>query len=518
MSASVGTVYLVGAGPGDPGLLTLRGLECLRRADVVLYDGLVNPILLRHSNAKAERTCRVSAGGERHLDQDEINQRLVAAAKLGKTVVRLKGGDPFVFGRGSEEAAALAEAGIPFEVVPGVTAAVAAGEYAGFSVTHRDHASAVAFITGHEDPTKDASSLDYKVLAEFPGTLVFYMGWHRLKQIAESLIGAGKSASTPVAVISHASWPTQQTVTATLATIAEQVSLAGLRPPSLIVVGECVQQRERLAWFEKRPLFGRRIGVTRADEQADTQIDRIFELGAEPVLMPTLQIEPPESWDSVDSVLRRIGEFDWIVFTSANGVRSLLGRMWELGGDARWLAKARLAAIGPSTAAALNEFQLRADVVPESYRAEHLAAALCPHVGGQRVLWARANRVRDVLRTELTAAGGQLEEIVVYHHRDVVTWLDEVNQRLIAGQLDWIGVSSPAIARNVVRLVPEAARTLLGGKIRIASISPVTSAVCQEISLPVSAEAIEHTWNGILSAIQRVEQEDTQRRSGSAGA
>lgn len=518
VSASVGKVYLVGAGPGDPGLLTLRGLECLRRADVVLYDGLVNPILLRHSKAKAERTCRVSAGGERHLDQDEINQRLVAAAKLGKIVVRLKGGDPFVFGRGSEEAEALAEAGIPFEVVPGVTAAVAAGEYAGFSVTHRDHASAVAFITGHEDPTKVAPSLDYRVLAAFPGTLVFYMGWHRLKQIAESLIAAGKSASTPVAVISHASWPTQQTVTANLNTIAERVSAAGLRPPSLIVVGECVQMRERLAWFEKRPLFGRRIGVTRADEQADSQIDRIFELGAEPVLMPTLEIEPPETWDSVDDVLRRIGEFDWIVFTSANGVRALLGRMWELGGDARWLAKARLAAIGPATAAALCEFQLRADVVPESYRAEHLAAALCSQVSGQRVLWARANRVREVLRTELTAAGARLEEIVVYQHRDVAAWPNDVNQRLIAGQLDWIGVSSPAIARNVARLVPEAARSLFGGQIRIASISPVTSAACLEVGLPISAEAAEHTWDGILSAIQRVEQEGAQRRAGSVGA
>ena len=502
-------VYLVGAGPGDPGLLTLRGLECLKRADVVLYDGLVNPVLLRHTKAKAERTCRVSAGGERHLDQTEINQRLVAAAKLGKTVVRLKGGDPFVFGRGSEEAAALAEAGIPFEVVPGVTAAVAACEYAGFSVTHRDCASAVAFITGHEDPNKGAASLDFKNLAAFPGTLVFYMGWHRLTQIADSLIAAGKSACTPVAVISHASWPSQQTVTATLETIAKQVASAGLRPPSLIVVGECVQQRERLAWFEKRPLFGRRIGVTRPDEQADSQIDRIFELGAEPVLMPTLKIVPPQSWQSVDEVLNRVGDFDWLVFTSVNGVRSLLGRLWEFGGDARRLAKARLAAIGPETAAALSEFQLRADVVPESYRAEHLAAALCPLVRGQQVLWARANRVRDVLRKELGAAGAQLEEVVVYEHQDVAAWPDEVNQRLISGQLDWIGVSSPAIARSVARLVPESARSQLGGQIRIASISPVTSAVCQEVGLPVSAEATMHTWDGILAVIQRVEQAAT---------
>ncbi len=505
MSASIGTVYLVGAGPGDPGLLTLRGMECLRRADVVLYDGLVNPILLRHSKARAERTCRVSDGRERWLDQDEINRRLIAAAQAGKTVVRLKGGDPFVFGRGSEEAAALATAGIPFEVVPGVTAAVAAGEYAGFSVTHRDHASAVAFITGHEDPDKGSPSLDYRVLAAFPGTLVFYMGWHRLSQIAEALIASGKNVATPVAVISHASWPSQQTVTAPLGAIAEHVASAGLRPPSLIVIGECVRQREQLAWFEKRPLSGRRIGVTRADEQADSQIDRIFELGAEAVLMPTLEIEPPVTWDAVDEVLRRVGEFDWIVFTSANGVRALLGRLWELGGDSRRLGRARLAAIGPSTAAVLGEFQLRADVVPETYRAEHLAAALCPQMAGQKVLWARANRVRDVLRNELTAAGAQLEESVVYQHHDVEAWSDDINQRLIAGQLDWIGVSSPAIARNVARLMPEAARAHLGESIRIASISPVTSATCQEVALPVSAEATEHTWDGMLAAIQQVE-------------
>jgi uroporphyrinogen III methyltransferase/synthase len=334
---------------------------------------------------------------------------------------------------------------------------------------------------------------------------VFYMGWHRLPRIAEVLIAAGKDAATPVAVISHASWPSQQTVTAPLGAIAEQVATAGLRPPSLIVIGECVQQREQLAWFEKRPLFGRRIGVTRADEQADLLIDRINELGAEAVLMPTLEIEPPETWEAVDAVLQRIGEFDWIVFTSVNGVRALLGRLWDLGGDSRWLGKARLAAIGLSTAAALREFQLRADVVPETFRAEHLAAALCPRMAGQKVLWARANRVRDVLRNELTAAGAQLEEVVVYQHQDVASWTDDVRQRLIVRQLDWIGVSSPAIARNVARLMPEEARAVLGQSIRIASISPVTSVACREVGLPVSAEATEHTWEGILAVIRQVE-------------
>ncbi len=505
MSAARGVVYLVGAGSGDPGLLTLRGRECLRRADVILYDGLVNPLLLRHTSANAIRTCRVSDGGQRRLDQDDINRQLIDFAKSGKTVVRLKGGDPFVFGRGSEEATALADAGIPFEVVPGVTAAIAAGEYAGISLTHRDHASAVAFITGHEDPCKVETSLDYETLARFPGTLVFYMGLHRLGSIVESLRASGKPAETPVAVISHATWPNQITVTGTLATIANDAAQSGLRPPSLIVVGECVRLRERLAWFEHRSLFGKRVGITRADEQADVQIDQLLELGAEPVLMPTLKIEPPESWELVDQVLTRLGEYAWLVFTSANGVRSLLGRLWGTNGDARRLGSLRLAAIGPSTAAALHEFQLRADLVPAMYRAEDLAAELHPHIAGQRVLWARANRARDVLRNELTTAGALVDEVIVYRHRDIPAWPDAVNDRLLRGDLDWIGVSSPAIARQVARLMPEEAHIHLGKTIRVASISPVTTATCDEVGLPVSVEATEFTWNGILEAIVRAE-------------
>ena len=502
MATESGVVYLVGAGSGDPGLLTLRGRECLRRADVVLYDGLVNPLLLRHTSASAMRTCRVGDGDQRRLDQSEINRQLVELAQSGKTVVRLKGGDPFVFGRGSEEAAALAAAGIRFEVVPGVTAAIAAGEYAGISLTHRDHASAVAFITGHEDPTKAESSLNYSVLAQFPGTLVFYMGLHRLPQIAESLQASGKSPETPVAVISHATWPNQITVTGTLATIADDARQAKLRPPSLIIVGECVRMRERLAWFEHRPLFGKRIGVTRADEQADEQIEQILELGAEPVLMPTSQIELPESWESVDQTLTRLGDFSWLVFTSANGVRSLLGRLWETGGDVRRLGGVRIAAIGPATAAALEEFHLRADIVPASHRAEELAAELRPLVAGQRVLWARADRARDVLRTELSNAGAHLEELIVYRHRDVTAWPDNVLETLRRGELDWIGVSSPAIARQVARLIPADARQHLGSSVRLATISPVTSAACREVGLPVAVEATDFTWPGILAAIR----------------
>ena len=273
-SVRPGVVYLVGAGPGDPGLLTLRGLECLQLADLILYDGLANPQLLEFSRATAERTARVGGPGSRHLEQSEINQRLIAAAHEGKTVVRLKGGDPFIFGRGSEEAVALSEAGIPFEVVPGITAATGAAVYSGISLTHRDHASAVALITGHEDPTKPESALPYEQLGQFPGTLVFYMGLHRIEQITHSLMEAGRSATESAAVICQATTPRQQVVTGQLSTIAAVSQAAKLKPPSLLIVGDCVRLREQASWVEKRPLHGLRIGITRPAGQAEESLRR----------------------------------------------------------------------------------------------------------------------------------------------------------------------------------------------------------------------------------------------------
>lgn len=496
-----GKVYLVGAGPGDPGLISLRGVECLQLADVVLYDGLVNPLLLRHAKAHCERTCRTSAPGGRILKQDEINERLVAEASLGKTVVRLKGGDPFIFGRGSEEAAFLREHGIEFEVVPGITAAVAAGEYAGLSLTHRDHASMVSFITGHESPDKPGSRLDYRQLAELPGTLVFYMGLDRLPQIAASLIENGKNAGTPSAVISRATTPLQQTVSGTLEELPKLVAEANLHAPSLIIVGECVQQREQLAWFEDRPLLGQRIGITRPAHQAGEQIARCIELGAQPVLMPLIEIAPPEDWSDVDATLDRISEFDWLVFTSVNGVAGLLDRHWSRGGDVRQLAHLKFAAIGTSTARALEELHIRPDVVPEEFRAESLAASLCPLVSGKKVLWARASRGRDVLPRELTAAGAELTQLVVYQNRDVESLSAEALDLIGSEDLNWIGLSSPSIARSLANLLPEAARSSLGNETQLAAISPVTADAAKECGLSVSLVAGTFTWDGMLSAI-----------------
>ncbi|MHC4877499.1 MAG: uroporphyrinogen-III C-methyltransferase [Planctomycetota bacterium] len=500
---TTGKVYLVGAGPGDPGLISLRAIECLQRADVVLYDGLVNPLVLQHAKAKCERTCRTSAPDGRVLKQDEINERLVAAAKAGNTVVRLKGGDPFIFGRGSEEAAYLRQHGIEYEIIPGITAAVAAGEYAGLSLTHRQHASMVTFVTGHEAPGKPGSALDYAQLAQLPGTLVFYMGLHRLPEIAASLIENGKSATTSAAVISRATTPLQRTVTAELGDLADAVSEAQLVAPSLIIVGSCVQQREELAWFEERPLFGQRIGITRPEAQAAPQISRAIELGAQPVPMPLIKIRRTADPSPLDAALQRLDEFDWLIFTSVNGVDAFFSRLWETGRDGRALGRIRCAAIGPSTAETLAAFHIHADVVPKEYRAEGLATALKPLVAGKRVLWPRANRGRDVLPAELTSAGATVEQVVVYENVDADTLPDNVLAAIEAEELDWIALSSPSIARSFAQRIPDEFRAKLGTTTRLVTISPVTTEAARDAGLPVAAEATTYTWDGIFEAIQQ---------------
>jgi len=501
----IGTVYLVGAGPGDPGLITLKGRHCLQHADLVLYDGLVNPLILRHTKAEAARTCRTKTVTGKRLDQEEINRRLIAAARDGKTVVRLKGGDPFIFGRGGEEAQALAAAGIPFEVVPGITAATAAGAYAGLSLTHRDTASQVVFVTGHEDPRKSDPAVDYRLLAEFPGTLVFYMGLNRLEAIVESLMQNGKPAEVSSCVISRATLPVQRIVDAPLNQIAERVRTAELHAPSLFIVGEVVSERATIDWFERLPLFGKRVGITRPEHQAEPAMTRCLELGAEPVLLPAIEIHPPETWDAVDAVLSRVAEMDWLIFTSANGVQFFLNRLWETGRDARHLGDVKIACIGPSTAETLQSYHLRADVVPDTYRAEALAGTLLEEhpLSGKRVLWPRASRGRDVLPEMLTAAGANFEQVIVYRHVDVDRLPEETRRLIERGELDWIGLSSPAIARSVQSLLPEAASSMIGATIKLASISPVTTAAANEAGLPISAEAEQHTWDGIFEAIVR---------------
>ncbi|HWP34573.1 MAG TPA: uroporphyrinogen-III C-methyltransferase, partial [Thermodesulfobacteriota bacterium] len=376
MSPAPGTVYLIGAGPGDPGLLTLRGAECLARADVVVYDYLASPLLLRHAREDAERVYVGKRGGGERTEQAAITALLIERARAGRTVARLKGGDPFIFGRGGEEAEALAAAGIPFEIVPGVTSAIAAPAYAGIPLTHRELASSVAFVTGHEDPAKAAPAVDWARLATGADTLVLLMGVRTLPDVVARLLAHGRPPATPVAVIRWGTTPEQETVVGTLADIVARVEARGLAPPALAVVGEVVRLRERLAWFEAKPLFGRRIVVTRAREQASELARTLRELGALPIECPTIALEPPESWAALDAALDRLGEYDWVVFTSASGVRFFLERLRTRGRDVRALGRARICAIGPATAEAVAALGLAVDAVPAEYVAEGVVEAL----------------------------------------------------------------------------------------------------------------------------------------------
>ena len=499
-----GTVYLVGAGPGDPGLLTLRAAECLGLADFVLYDTLVNPALLQKVSSGARLRRLAEPGPCESLSREEVVSILVAEARAGNVVVRLKGGDPFVFGRGGEEAEALKEAGIPFEVVPAPTAGIAAPAYAGIPVTHRRWASAVALITGHEDPSKPDRSLDWEALARFPGTLVFYMAMGRVGSLTAALRGAGRAATTPAAAISWGTMPNQQTVLGTLGDLADRVAEADLTSPAVIVVGEVARLHEELAWFEHRPLFGRRVVVTRPRGQSVALIARLQNLGAEAIELPTIRIEPPADWTPVDAAIERLSEYDWLVFTSANGVCFLLDRLLERS-DLRRLGSLRLAAIGPGTASALASYHLRADLVPEQYVAEALAEALAPHVAERRVLLARADRGREVLERLLSDAGAQVERLTVYRNLDETHPDSNVLGRIERGEVDWITLTSSAITRSLCDRLDEQARSHLGRKIKLASISPVTSKTARELGLEITVEARDYTADGVVDALVEYE-------------
>ncbi len=412
-------VWLVGAGPGDPGLLTVRAVECLAQADLVLYDQLVPPRLLEYAPAGAERICVADLPGRHPERYPHIHRTMIEAARLGKRVVRLKGGDPFLFSRGGEEAGALSQAGIAYEIVPGVTSALAAAACAGIPLTHRLHASAVAFITGHEDPAKVYDKLDWQALASFPGTLVIYMGMARLPQITQQIIEHGKDRETPAAAVRWASTGQQWTIEAPLCELPRAVQAGGMKSPAIIVIGPVVNLRSQLAWFERRPLFGKRIWVTRPRRQSDVLVRRLELLGAIPLVAPLLEICKPADWAPVDRAIDEIKLYHWLVFTSANGVHAFMQRLLQRGCDLRTLGAVRLAAIGSGTADALRSYHLLADLVPDEFRSESLAAALKEKAAGQRILLARADRGRDILRQELMAQAS-VEQIAVYSQADVI--------------------------------------------------------------------------------------------------
>jgi uroporphyrinogen III methyltransferase/synthase len=496
---SKGLVYLVGSGPGDPGLITVKGLACLQKADVIVHDRLVSPGLLRQAPQGCEMIDVGKSPQWHTLPQEAINALLVERALAGKVVVRLKGGDPFLFGRGGEEAEALAAAGVPFEVVPGVTSAIAAPAYAGIPVTHRHHTSTVTVVTGHEDPTKADSSLDWQKLATGVGTLVLLMGVGNLPQIVAKLIEHGRDPRTPVAIVQQGTEPHQRTVTGTLADIVKKARDAGIKPPAVTIVGEVVALREKLRWFDTKPLFGKRVLVTRSREQASALSERLRELGAEPLEYPAIKIAPPKDMTPLDEAIARLPTYDWLIFTSANGVRSLVDRMSEKGMDTEALGRPKIAAIGPATAQALQRYGLRVDYVPDVHTTKEIAAGL-DDLSGQRILLPRVARAPKQLAQALRAKGAVVDEIAAYRTLAVGA-PDELKALLKDGQIDIVTFTSSSTVRNLVAGLQGATPAKVLSRCLVACIGPVTARTAERLGIRVDVVAKEHTIAGLVEAI-----------------
>lgn len=502
MNPNPGKVYLVGAGPGDPGLITVKGMQCIQDAEVLVYDYLASPLLVAHVPAGAEKIYVGKKGGDHTLSQSEINALIVEKALDGRTVTRLKGGDPFVFGRGGEEAEELIAAGVSFEIVPGVTSAVAAPAYAGIPLTHREHNSTVTFVTGHEDPTKAQSSIDWPALATGIGTLVFFMGVKNLPHIVEQLMAHGRSPATPAALVRWGTTSRQETVTGTLETIVEDVQKAGLKAPSIIIIGGVVDLRPRLKWFEKRPLFGKTVVVTRARQQASGLTRRLMDLGARCLEYPTIEIVPPETFAPLDIAIEAISNYQWLVFTSVNGVEYFFNRLHEKGLDSRVLGHLKTAAIGQATAKKLGGFGLNSDIIPETYRAESVVAAFeKKEMANMRVLLPRAEQARPVLPVELERMGARVDEITAYRTRVARDNTGELVEELENGGVDLITFTSSSTVTNFMALLPpERARDLLAGP-RLASIGPITTETAGKLGLSMDITADTYTIPGLCDAI-----------------
>jgi uroporphyrinogen III methyltransferase/synthase len=495
--AATGICHLVGAGPGDPGLLTLRGKECLEQAEVVVYDYLSNAELLRHAPAGAELIYAGKTAGRHALKQEETNALLVKHASEGRRVVRLKGGDPFLFGRGGEEAAELASAGLPFEIVPGVTSAIGGVAYAGIPVTHRASNAVLTIFTGHEEPGKENSNVDYRAIATTPGTKVMLMGIDRLGLITGRLRDAGMDSSTPVALVRWASTPRQETLTGTLATIAGLAEERGFKAPAVAVFGDVVRLKETLDWFENRPLFGKRIAVTRTRGQAGGLLAALRSLGADAYELPTIRIEPPEEKMPLVEAIAGVRGYDWIVFTSPNGVDAFFRAFYAAHDDARELGGARIAAIGNGTAARIREFRFGVDLIPGEFVAESLLESFKElDVENLRFLLPRASGARELLAVELEKLGAIVDDVPVYR---TVPEKEDVSggiRRFREEGADMITFTSASTAAHFMALglpLPEGLRT--------ASIGPVTSAEMKRLGLPVDLEAPKHDIPGLVAAI-----------------
>ena len=498
-----GMVYLVGAGPGDAGLLTLRGAELLGRADVVVYDALVNPELLRLAPTSAE----IIYGGKRAKDhaipQDELNQLLVRKAREGKIVVRLKGGDPYVFGRGAEEAEEIAAAQLPFEVVPGISSIVAGPNYAGIPLTHREHCSSFTVITGHEDPTKGGTALDYAQLARSGGTKVVLMGVERIGEIARSLMAAGMSAATPVGMIRWGTTGRQQTIEGTLGTIAAVVAEKKFTAPAVTIIGDVVKLRRKLNWFEQRPLFGRRIVVTRTREQASQLSSQLIEAGAEVLEIPTIKIELPDEHVALVEALQGIGEYDWIVFTSPNGVTSFFNHFFKAYEDLRAFGNIRIAAVGPATAAKIKELHLRVDVMPEEYVTRKVAETIhaFESVENLRILLARAQVASPELPKALLEMGAIVDDVAVYKTVPETEDRNGAAARLREEGADWITFTSSSTVENFHARFDLPQLVQQFPNLKLASIGPETTKALTALGLKPAFEPKQHTIDGLARGL-----------------
>ena len=495
-------VYLIGAGPGDAGLLTLKGRDALACADVVVYDALANDSLLGHARPDAERIYVGKVAGNHALPQHEINALLVRKAKEGKVVARLKGGDPYIFGRGGEEAEELLAAGVPFEEVPGISSTIAAPAYAGIPLTHRNFASSVTIITGHENPDKPGSVHNWQALAQSASTLVFVMGMKNLPDIARNLLAAGMDPATPAALVYRGTTPRQRSLVSTLAALPQAAVDQGFSNPSVIVVGKVCSLHDQLGWFEQRPLFGRSVVVTRAREQASDLAQELVQLGADVIQCPTIEISPLPDYAELDAAIDRLSEYAWLIFTSVNGVRWFWKRLEAAGKDSRALGLCRVAAIGPATAEALEARGIRPDFIPERYVAEGVVEGLLARgkVDGVRMLLPRAAKAREVLPDELRKAGARVDVISAYETIPAAARKDEVLERMQAGTLDCVTFGSSSTVENFLSLIP--AETLRAHpEVRLAAIGPVTAKTLEAHGLPCHIMPEEYTIPALVQAL-----------------
>lgn len=496
-----GKVYLIGAGPGDPGLLGLKAKECLETADAVVYDRLADPRIIEFCRKDAEMVYVGKASANHTMRQPDINKLLVKLAAEGKTVARLKGGDPFVFGRGGEEAIELLEAGLPFEFVPGVTSAIAVAEYAGIPVTHRHVATSFAVITGHEDPTKGESTINWKGLATAVDTLVFLMGVENIERISSQLIANGRSADCPAAVIRWGTRPEQRTLITTVGQAAADVKATGMKPPAIFLVGEVVKLREQLQWFDNKPLFGKTVVVTRARAQASALTKKLEAQGARVLEVPAIKIVPPADFAPLDKAISEIDTYKWLILTSVNGVEYFFDRLLKADKDSRALCGVKIAAIGSATAKALKGYGITADLIPSAYKAEELADALAADTkAGDKLLLSRAKIARNVLPERLRALGAQVDVVTAYETVADCQNKEELLEALESGEASLVTFTSSSTVTNLLDVLGDKKDLL--NKVALAAIGPVTAETLEKHGLKPAVSAAEYTIDGLMTAIE----------------